>query len=172
MTPAAQRKGGGTIIPPETTEWRTFRDDPEAPSLRNPALGDPVEQQVAWDMAKRALPVIPVLVALSGAVWGVNGALSSLFAVGLVLANFALAALILARSARISLAVMMGAAMFGYIVRMGLITVAVLAVHNQSWVSIVPLGLTLIVTHLGLLLWETRHVSVSLAFPGLKPKGN
>ena len=32
-----------------------------------------------------------------------------------------------------------------------------------------PLGLTLIVTHLGLLIWETRHVSASLAYPGLKP---
>ena len=45
-----------------------------------------------------------------------------------------------------------------------------LAVHNQSWVAIVPLGLTLLITHLGLLLWETKHVSVSLAFPGLKPQ--
>jgi hypothetical protein len=65
---------------------------------------------------------------------------------------------------------MMGAAMFGYIARLALITVAVIAVHNQWWVEIVPLGLTLIVTHLGLLLWETRYVSVSLAFPGLKPR--
>jgi hypothetical protein len=65
---------------------------------------------------------------------------------------------------------MMGAAMFGYIGRLALITVAVIAVHNQWWVEIVPLGLTLIVTHLGLLLWETKFVSVSLAFPGLKPR--
>ena len=27
----------------------------------------------------------------------------------------------------------------------------------------------MIVTHLGLLFWETRYVSASLAFPGLKP---
>ena len=33
------------------------------------------------------------------------------------------------------------------------------------------LGVTLIVTHLGLLIWETRHVSASLAYPGLKPTG-
>ena len=31
------------------------------------------------------------------------------------------------------------------------------------------LGLTIIVTHLGLLFWELRYVSASLAFPGLKP---
>jgi hypothetical protein len=51
-----------------------------------------------------------------------------------------------------------------------LITVAVLLVHGQWWVAIVPLGLTLVITHLGLLLWETKHVSVSLAYPGLKPQ--
>ena len=28
---------------------------------------------------------------------------------------------------------------------------------------------SIIVTHLGLLLWETKYVSASLAFPGLKP---
>ena len=33
----------------------------------------------------------------------------------------------------------------------------------------VPLGLTIVLTHLGLLTWETRHISNSLAFPGLKP---
>jgi len=33
-----------------------------------------------------------------------------------------------------------------------------------------PLGLTIIFAHLGLLFWELRYVSLSLAFPGLKPK--
>ena len=36
--------------------------------------------------------------------------------------------------------------------------------------SIVLLGITVIVTHVGLLFWETRHVSASLAYPGLKPR--
>jgi len=34
----------------------------------------------------------------------------------------------------------------------------------------VPLALTIGVTHLGLLIWETRYVSASLAYPGLKPR--
>jgi len=37
-------------------------------------------------------------------------------------------------------------------------------------VEMVPLGLTLVATHLGLLIWEARYVSLSLAFPGLKPR--
>jgi len=169
MTPR-QRRGAGTIIPPETTESRGFRDEPNGPSLRDPVVGGAVEVQVARDMTRRVLPAVPVLVGISAAIWGAAGAWSSLFAIAIVIANFGLSALILAPSARVSLAVMMGAALFGYIARLALITVAVLAVHNQSWVAIVPLGLTLLITHLGLLLWETKHVSVSLAFPGLKPQ--
>ena len=53
--------------------------------------------------------------------------------------------------------------------RLGLIFVAVLLVKDAPWVELVPLGITLIVTHLVLLFWEMRHVSSSLAFPGLKP---
>jgi hypothetical protein len=51
-----------------------------------------------------------------------------------------------------------------------LVTGAVLLVKDLAWVELWPLGLTLIVAHLGLLLWETKYVSASLAFPGLKPK--
>ena len=131
--------------------------------------GPAVERQVALDMMKRAVPVAPVLLLVAGLIWGMAGVASSAFGIGLVLLNFALAAAIMAWAARISLAVLMGAVLFGYIARLALITIAVLLVHNQSWVSIVPLGLTIIVTHLGLLIWETKYVSASLAFPGLKP---
>ena len=31
------------------------------------------------------------------------------------------------------------------------------------------LAILILVTHLGLLFWELRYVSASLAFPGLKP---
>jgi hypothetical protein len=83
--------------------------------------------------------------------------------------NFVLSAALLAGTARISLALMMGAALFGYLVRLGLIFLAVLLVRDASWMALPALGLTLIVTHLGLLFWEIRYVSASLAFPGLKP---
>ena len=64
---------------------------------------------------------------------------------------------------------MVGAVLFGYIGRLALIALAVMLVRDASWVSLVPLGVTIIVTHLGLLFWELRYVSASLAFPGLKP---
>lgn len=132
--------------------------------------GPNVEQQVAWDMIRRALPLAPVLMLLAGLIWGVNGALSAGYAIAVVLANFALSAAILTATARISLAVMMAGVLGGYLVRLGLVTVAVLAIIHQHWVVVVPLALTLMVTHLGLLLWETRYVSATLAYPALKPR--
>ena len=102
--------------------------------------------------------------------WGAAGAWSVAYGLAIVITNFLLASWSLARAARISLALMAGMALFGFLIRLGLITVAVLVVRNASWVELVPLGLTLIVTHLGLLFWEMRFVSASLAFPGLKPK--
>jgi hypothetical protein len=38
-----------------------------------------------------------------------------------------------------------------------------------AWVEEIPLLFTVLVTHLVLLVWETRYVSLSLAYPGLKP---
>jgi hypothetical protein len=54
-------------------------------------------------------------------------------------------------------------------VRMGLVTVVMLLVRNQPWIDLVALGVTVLVTHLGLLFWELRYVSATLAFPALKP---
>ena len=84
--------------------------------------------------------------------------------------NFGLAAALVAYAARISYALMMASMMFGYLLRMGLVAVAVFAVRNLDWVEFLPLGFTIILSHLGLLFWEMRYVSLSLAFPGLKPK--
>ena len=131
--------------------------------------GPPVENEIARDMVKRGLLVAPALVVLFGLVWGIDGAASTLYGLAIVFVNFLLAAAILSWTARVSLGLMMGAAMFGYLIRLGLIFLAVWLVAEASWVEIVPLGITILVTHLGLLFWELRYVSASLAHPGLKP---
>ena len=131
--------------------------------------GPAPERQVAADMARRALPFVPVVVLLAAVPWGVDGALSAAYAAVLVVANFLLAAWLLATASRIGHGVVMATALFGYLVRIALIGLAVWAVKDAAWVEPLPLGLTLIVTHLGLLLWELRYVSASLAFPGLRP---
>lgn len=131
--------------------------------------GPAPEAQVAKDMIRRALPVAPVLIGICGAMWSADGAISSAYAIAIVLANFALSAALLAYTARISLAMLMGAALFGFLLRLGLIFLAVLLVRDASWMHLGALGATLVVTHLGLLFWELRYVSLSLAHPGLKP---
>jgi hypothetical protein len=128
------------------------------------------EPQIAFDMLRRGLPVAPVLIALSALVWGADGALSSAFAIALVLVNLLLSAVSLAWAAKISPTALMATALGGFLVRMTLLVIAVALVKDQSWVETVPLGITVVVTHLGLLFWETRHVSASLAFPALKPR--
>lgn len=132
-------------------------------------LGPAVEREVVSDMIRRAWPALPVIVVLAGLGWGVDGALSAGFAIGLVLVNFLFAASLLGWAARISLVFVAVAAMGGFIVRLALITVAVLAVKDQPWVDLVPLGFTIVVTHLGLLIWEVRHLSLSFTYPTLKP---
>lgn len=132
--------------------------------------GPAVEREIAADMAKRAIPAIPVLLILAAVGWGFDGMASAAYAVAIVLVNLSLSAALLAWTARISLALMMSAALFGYLLRLGLVALAVIAVKDARWVELWPLGLGLIVTHLGLLLWELRYVSASLAFPGLKPR--
>lgn len=132
-------------------------------------LGPAPEPMLARDMAKRALVFAPVVVLACAAIWGTSGAASAGYALGLVLLNFALAAWMLSTAARISYALLMGAALFGFVLRLGLVSAAVLLVKDAGWVEPVALGLTLVVAHLGLLFWELRYVSVSLAHPGLKP---
>ena len=63
----------------------------------------------------------------------------------------------------------MAVALGGFAVRMGLVTVVLLLVKDKSWIDLTALGVTVLVTHLGLLFWELRYVSASLAFPALKP---
>lgn len=131
--------------------------------------GPAPEVEVTKDLSKRAVMVAPFVVAVCAVIWGGNGAWSALFGIAIVVVNFALAAGIIAVTARISLALMMGGILFGYLIRLGLILVAVLLVKDAGWISRPALGATIIVTHVGLLAWELKYVAISLAHPGLKP---
>lgn len=131
--------------------------------------GPAPEVAVTKDMVKRGLIVGPLLIAVCGVIWGMDGALSSTYGIAIVLVNFALAATLVAVTARISLGLMMGAVLFGYLIRLGLIFLAVFLVKDSGWISLPALGTTIIVTHLGLLIWEMKYVALSLAHPGLKP---
>lgn len=140
------------------------------PGLFTARLDGPApEVDVSKDLSKRGLIAAPVIIAVCGVIWGGDGAWSSTYGVILVIANFLLAAAIIATFSRISLASMLGGVLFGYLVRLGLIFLAVWLVKDTGWISPPALGATILVTHLGLLVWELRYVALSLAYPGLKP---
>jgi hypothetical protein len=144
---------------------------PTAPS--NPAndyVYSPPELEIARDLVRRGLIAAPIILVVSGLIWGVHGIESAGYGLAIVLLNFALAATILAWAARIGPNALMAASFAGFFIRMGLVLVAVLAVQHADWVSLPALLTTILVTHLGLLVWETKYISASLAYPGLKPE--
>ena len=127
------------------------------------------ERDIARDLVRRTLWVAPPFIALGALGWGTNGVASVGLALALVALNFVAGAAIITRALRISPTVLFGAALAGYLVRLGVMTGVVLAVRAAGWFDAVPFAVALLVTHLGLLATETRRVSASLAFPGLKP---
>ena len=129
-----------------------------------------VETAIATDMAKRAIPIAPAIVLVALLAAGSKGAWSALLAVAIVIVNFLLAAVSLSWAARTSPVTLMATSLGGFLVRMGLVTAVVLAVRHASWINLSILAITILVTQLGLLFWETKYVGASLAFPGVKPK--
>ncbi len=130
------------------------------------------ERGIARDIVRRGLYVAPVWLLITGLIWGIGGAASSAYGLALVLANIWAAAAIITHAARISPTALMGAVMGGFIVRLALLAGAVFAV---SWLSLfepVPLAITILVSHLGLLVVEARYVSLALAQPGLVQRGD
>ena len=127
------------------------------------------EREIARDLALRTLLVAPAMLVIGAVFWGWAGFWSSGYGLAIVAFNFLVGAAVITWSARISPAVMFGAVMFGFVARLAIITAAVLPIRGSEWFEIAPFAVSLLVTHVGLLAWETRHVAASLAFPGLKP---
>ena len=137
-----------------------------------PAAGEEApERAVAHDIIRRGLIGGPVLVGICAGVWGFDGLWSSGYALGLILANFWLAASLITWSVRISPTMLMAGVMGGYFIRLGILTGAYFLVRNTGWFEALPFVITLVAAHIVLLVWETRFVSMSLAYPGLKPQG-
>ena len=125
----------------------------------------PVEKELAFHMAKLALPVAVVVVSLAAVIRGANGAWSALLAVAIVVVNMILAATMLTWAARISANMLMGVALLGFLVRMLLVTGVVYAVRNEPWVDLKTLAVAILATQLAVLAWECRYVANSMNLP-------
>ncbi len=127
------------------------------------------ESQVAGDLVRRAAIVAPLVVLPAGVIRGVDGAVSAFVALVLVALNFLVAARLVGWSAGKGLGAVYAAVLGGYVVRLGALAAIVVGLERLSWIDLPVLVVTVAVTHLGLLVWEMRYVSLSLAAPGLKP---
>lgn len=129
----------------------------------------PVEKRIAVDLVRHGLLIAPVVVLIAGLIRGVDGAASAALGLAVCLLNFLAAAYSLEWGTRRSGNALFAAALGGFLFRMlSIVVVMFVAQALFGWVDIVVLGLTLFVSHLGLLFWELRSVSFSLAAPGLR----
>lgn len=128
-----------------------------------------VEREVALDIVRRGLMVSPLIVLVAGLIRGWDGAASAAIALGIVLVNFLAAAAIMTRAAKSGPTAIGAAALGGYIVRLAVILIALVLLRHQPFIDLKTLGITIVLFHLGLLVWEMKYVSLTLAAPGLKP---
>lgn len=146
-------------------------DQAHALTLPAPRTARPMdhESQIARHLARRAALVAPVVLVFVGLLRGIDGALSAAIGLAIVAANFLVAAKILSWAVTRSVGAIYGAIFGGFFVRLALLLGIVLALEPVSFIDVPVLVLTVAVTHLALLVWETRSVSLTLAAPGLKP---
>jgi len=129
----------------------------------------PVERRIATDLARHGLMVAPVIVLVAGLFRGLDGAASAALGLAVLVLNFLAAAISLEWGARRGGNALFAVALGGFLFRMVSILVVILVAQALfGWVDVVVLGVTLFLTHLGLLFWELRSVSFSLAAPGLQ----
>lgn len=127
------------------------------------------ERRLPVDLLHKALPLGAAVVVIAAIARGGAGAATACLAVGIVVVNLIGAALSLDWAARRSPAVLMATALGGFLGRMAIIVAVIGAVREHTWVDLPTLAVSVLATHLALLIWESRYVSASLAFPGLKP---
>jgi hypothetical protein len=128
----------------------------------------PVEKRIAFDLARHGLLITPAILLVAGLLRGLDGAASAALGLALLFVNLFLSAVTLDWAARRSPNMLMAVALGGFALRMGsILAVMLIADALFGWADVVVLGITLFATHLGLLFWELRSVSFSLAAPGL-----
>lgn len=131
---------------------------------------DHVESTIARDVARRALFVTPVL-ALGLGLWrGPDAALAVVAAIALVVVNLLGSAALLGWAARVSPAALQGVALGSFLGRLIVITLVGIGIKALDVVDWPVFCIVLVVSYFGLLIWEVRYVSTSMASPGLKPK--
>ncbi len=136
-------------------------DRSETAAMHQPSVETrPVEAIIGRHIAKRAVWVLPVIVAIFWFVGGAASAAASFAGGVIVVVNFVLGGYLLATAARVSLSLYHAAALFGFFIRLGLITMTML-ILVAIWPDIdrVAMGVSAVASYLTLLSLETIAVA-------------
>lgn len=114
----------------------------------------PIEAIIGTNIAKRSILVAPILALVFGLLRGWEGAVAALIGVAIVVLNFVLGGYVLSYAARISLSLYHAAALFGFFIRLGLITLSMLLIAGMTDIDRLALGISVVVSYLVLLSWE------------------
>ncbi len=123
-------------------------------------MGDPdIEAHLARETVRRVVFLGPPLLIIFTLFRGGDGAIGSAIGLALVVGNFLLYGLVLSRAARVSLSFYHAAALFGFFLRLGLITAAMFAVVQLVEIDRIAMGVTAVAAYLGLLTWEAASIT-------------
>jgi ATP synthase protein I len=115
------------------------------------------------ELARRALPFVPpviVIAFVAGAlVSGASAGWSAAIGGVVVAVNFLASALSMARAARISALAVYAVGLGGFVVRMGVIVVVMIALNRLDWFSPLAFALAVVPTTIALLIYEMRFLS-------------
>ena len=134
--------------------------DPEVAAKYQPSPHPiDVEAALGRSIAFRGLLIGPLIVAVAGLLGGSASAGAAASGVAVVVVNFVLSGLIMSRAARISLSLYHAAALFGFFIRLGLITLTMLLVVQVIEIDRPAMGIAAVVSYLVLLSIEAVAVS-------------
>lgn len=117
-------------------------------------VATPVEAVIARKMVLRTWWIGPAIVAAAWALRGFSGAWAAAIGVAIVVVNFLLSGELLSRSARVSLKVYHAAALLGFFVRLGFITLSMFIIANVIEMDRPAMGVAAVVAYMVLLSLE------------------
>ena len=132
--------------------------DQELAARYQPVPGADVEAVLGRHIALRALWVTPLLAAIFWLANGPGGAIAAAVGSAIVAVNFLAAGWVLSKSARISLSLYHAAAFVGFVIRLGLITLAIILVGRATNIDRLSMGVAAVVSYLVLLTLEAVAV--------------
>ena len=121
----------------------------------------PVELLMARSIVRRVAVVGPLLLAVFGLARGIDGLVAAAIGVVIVAGYYLLSGAMMSWLARVSLGAYHAGALFGFVVRLGLIVATMLAVIALLEVDRTALGLTVIATYIVLLLLEAAALGIN-----------